>query len=47
MTSSFPLALKAFLVEFLKHIAHEDELLRPVLVQVDGLGAPARRVARP
>jgi hypothetical protein len=35
MTSSFPVALKAFLVEFLKHIAHEDELLRPVLVQVD------------
>ncbi len=34
-SSAFPVALKGFLVEFLKHIAHEEELLRPVLAQVD------------
>lgn len=34
-SSGFPVALKSFLVEFSKHIAHEEELLRPVLAQVD------------
>lgn len=34
-SSSFPQALRVFLGEFLKHIAHEEELLRPVLSQVD------------
>lgn len=34
-SSGFPGALKGFLVEFSRHIAHEEELLRPVLAQVD------------